>query len=149
MKIALTNDHAAVEMRENLMAYLKEKGVEVLDCGVSTPDSVHYPNLAQKATEAVLKGEADRAVLICGTGIGMSIAANKTPGIRCALCTDVYAAQMSRAHNNANALALRGRQMDPEVNRRILDAFIEGEFEGNRHQIRLDLITDIEKKYGK
>lgn len=146
MKIALTNDHAASEMHERLAEHIREKGHEVLDLGTSAPDRVDYPLQAEKAVQAVLEGRADRAVLVCGTGIGMSIAANKFPGIRCALCTDLFAAELCRLHNNANVLALRGRNMDVQLNCRIIDAFLETGFEGDRHQRRLDLITEIEQK---
>jgi ribose 5-phosphate isomerase B len=146
MKIALTNDHAASEMHDALVAHIREKGHEVLDLGTNAPDRVDYPHQAEKAVRAVLDGQADRAVLVCGTGIGMSIAANKFPGIRCALCTDLYAAELCRLHNNANVLALRGRNMEAQLNCRIVDAFIETPFEGDRHQRRLDQITDIENK---
>jgi ribose 5-phosphate isomerase B len=146
MKIALTNDHAASEMHERLVEHIREKGHEVLDLGTSAPDRVDYPLQAERAARAVLDGRADRAVLVCGTGIGMSIAANKFPGIRCALCTDLFAAELCRLHNNANVLALRGRNMDVQLNCRIIDAFLETEFEGDRHQRRLDLITEIEHK---
>ncbi len=146
MKIALTNDHAASDMHERLAAHIREAGHEVLDLGTSAPDRVDYPLQAEKAVQAVLDGQADRAVLVCGTGIGMSIAANKFPGIRCALCTDLFAAELCRLHNNANVLALRGRNMDVQLNCRIIDAFLETQFEGDRHQRRLDQITDIEQK---
>ncbi len=145
MKIAFANDHAALEMRNDLVEAIKEGGDEVLDFGSDSPESVDYPDMAEKAVRAVLRGEADRAVLVCGTGLGMSISANKFPGVRCALCTDEYAARLSREHNDANALALRGREMDLGMNRRILDIFLRTDFKGGRHQRRLDKITDIEK----
>ena len=146
MKIAFANDHAAVPlMRAKLVEHLEAGNDEVIDYGSDSSEPVDYPDQAAKAVKAVLNGEADRAVLVCGTGIGMSIAANKFPGIRCALCTDEYAARMAREHNDANVLALRGRQIDPEQNLRVLDAFLGAEYLGGRHQRRLDKIARLEE----
>ena len=131
-------------MRQYLLEYLREKNYEVVDCGVCTSDSVDYPDLAEKAARAVLDGKADLAILVCGTGIGMSIAANKVRGIRCALCTDPYSAQMAREHNNVNAIALRARKVPLESNRAILDSFFNAQFEGGRHQRRIDKMTALE-----
>ena len=144
MKIAFTNDHAALEMRQYLLEYLRKNEHEIIDCGVVSADSVDYPDLAEKAVRVVADGKADLAVLVCGTGIGMSIAANKVRGIRCALCTDPYSAQMAREHNNANAIALRGRKVTPESNRAILESFLNAQFEGGRHQRRIDKMTALE-----
>jgi ribose 5-phosphate isomerase B len=144
VKIAFTNDHAALEMRQYLLEYLREKNHEVIDCGVATADSVDYPDLAEKAVRVVLDGKADLAILVCGTGIGMSIAANKVRGIRCALCTDPYSAQMAREHNNANAIALRARKVPLDSNRAILESFLNAQFEGGRHQRRIDKMTALE-----
>lgn len=146
MKIAFSNDHAATAMRAPLLEYLKKGGHEVLDFGTAATDSVDYPVKAAEAVRAVQRKQADLAVLMCGTGIGMCIAANKFKGIRCAVCTDEYAARMAREHNNANVLALRGRRMDPDQNRAILDAFLNTAFAGGRHQRRLDQIAGFEKE---
>lgn len=146
MKVAFANDHGGAVMRAVLMEELRRHGAEILDCGSDTGESVDYPDFAKKACEAVTRGQADRAVLVCGTGVGISIAANKLDGIRCALCSDEFAAQMSREHNNANVLALRGRQFDPELNRRILGVWLETEFSGDeRHQRRIDKIAALER----
>jgi ribose 5-phosphate isomerase B len=139
MKIAFANDHAGVEMREPLLKLLHDGGHEVLDFGTETTDPVDYPDQAAKAARALEAGQADRVVLVCGTGIGMSMAANKFPGVRCALCTDAYAARMAREHNDANALALRGRRMDAEQNREILATFLNTAFSNEeRHQRRVN-----------
>ena len=144
MKIAFTNDHAAVEAREQIIRKLRELGHEVIDLGAKSPESVDYPNYAAAAARAVAAGEADRAVLVCGTGIGMSIVANKFRGVRCAVATDTYAAEMSRRHNDANCLALRAREQSPETNEQILDVWLKTEFEGGRHERRVKLIQDFE-----
>ncbi len=146
MRIALANDHAAFEAHQALSAFLKEQGHDVLDFGVETVESVDYPDQAEKAARAVVSGEAELAVLACGTGIGISIAANKIDGIRCALCTDINGAQMARRHNNANAIALRGRGKPVDDNIAILKAFLDAEFEDGRHQRRIDKITALENK---
>lgn len=145
MKVALANDHAAIEAREAVIEELARLGIEVLDFGTPTPDRVDYPEVARQACEAVVAGKADRGIVICGTGIGISIAANKVKGIRCALCTDEYAAQMSREHNDANVIALRGREFDPIENQKIVRKWFETDFShGERHQQRIDMISKIE-----
>lgn len=147
MKTAFANDHAAAGMRKEILNDVKkESSGKFLDYGDDSTEPVDYPDMAQKAVEAVLRGEVDRAVLVCGTGLGMSITSNKYPGIRCALCTDEYSARMAREHNDANVLALRGRHMDPEMNRKIIRTFFHTKFGGGRHQRRLDKIAEIEKK---
>ncbi|MFW6286809.1 MAG: ribose 5-phosphate isomerase B [Candidatus Sumerlaeota bacterium] len=146
MRIAFANDHAALEIRPFVLEYLREAGHDILDFGVTTSDSVDYPDLAEIAVLAVSRGEADLAILGCGTGIGISIAANKIPGIRCALCTDVYSARQARQHNDANAIALRGRNIDPELNVQIVKAFLEAEFSGGRHQRRIDKISKLDQR---
>jgi ribose 5-phosphate isomerase B len=145
MRIAFGNDHAALNMRKAILEHLHNAGHQVIDLGTAAEDSVDYPDFAAKACQAVQKGEADCAILTCGTGIGMSIAANKMRGIRCALCTDEYGAKMAREHNDANVIALRGRRMDAEHNLAILDCFLNTRFEGGRHQRRVDKIADLEK----
>ena len=146
MKIAFGNDHAGLEMREPLLDELQQHQAEVDDLGATTSESVDYPDFARAVCEQIRLGAAQRGVLICGTGIGISIAANKIDGIRCALCHDEFDARMARLHNDANVLALRGREFDPEVNRRILAAFLETEFSGGeRHQHRLDKIKQLEQ----
>ena len=147
MKIAFANDHAALLMRDPIIKRLEKAGHEVLDMGAQTEESVDYPDFAEKVGETVAGGTADLGILVCGTGIGMSIAANKVPGVRAAVCTDEYGARMARAHNNANVLALRGRRMDVDQNLDIVDAFVTVPFEGDRHQRRIDKIAGIERKH--
>jgi len=133
-------------MRREILDHLRKTTHEILDLGTDSTESVDYPEMAKKAVHAVQSKQADIAILICGTGIGMCIAANKFRGIRCALCTDEYGARMARSHNNANVLALRGRRMDVEQNLAIIDTFLNGKYEGGRHQRRLDLIARFEKE---
>jgi ribose 5-phosphate isomerase B len=133
-------------MRREILDHLRKTTHEILDLGTDSTESVDYPEMAKRAVHAVQSKQADIAILICGTGIGMCIAANKFRGIRCALCTDEYGARMARSHNDANVLALRGRRMDAEQNLAIIDTFLNGKYEGGRHQKRLDLIARFEKE---
>ena len=133
-------------MRPEILEHLRKTTHEILDLGTDSTESVDYPEMAKKAVHAVQSKQADIAILICGTGIGMCIAANKFRGIRCALCTDEYGARMARTHNDANVLALRGRRMDVEQNLAIIDTFLNGKYEGGRHQKRLDLIARFERE---
>ena len=145
MKIAFGNDHAAFEQRAPIMEHLEKIGCEVLDCGAPSTDSSDYPDYAQQACQAVLDGRCERAVLICGTGIGIGMSANKIKGIRCGVVTDIYGARMSRLHNNTNAIALRGRYQSLDENLKILEVWLESEFEGGRHQRRLDKVAKLEE----
>lgn len=145
MKITVGCDHGALSLKESVKAVLSELGAEVSDVGTYTEDSVDYPDIAKKVCEAVVKGDAEKGVALCGTGIGISIAANKIKGIRCALCSDVYSARMARAHNDANVLALGGRVTGPGLAGDIVRAFFTQEFEGGRHARRVDKITALEK----
>ena len=142
--IALACDHAALEMKQMIKNLLNEMGLEYHDYGTFTEDSCDYPIFAARAAGAVASGECDRGIVICGTGIGMSIAANKVKGVRCALCGDVYSAEMTRRHNNSNVLALGARVTGIEVARMIAKTWLTTEFEGGRHARRVDLITAIE-----
>jgi len=146
MKVALGNDHAGTPLRDLVIDEVQKAGHEVIDLGTPGAESVDYPDYARQVAEAVTKGRADRGVLICGTGIGMAMVANKFPGIRCAVCSDVYAARMTRRHNDANVLALRGREADLDVTREIVRIFLDEPFEGGRHQRRIDKISEIEKQ---
>ncbi|MDP2167478.1 MAG: ribose 5-phosphate isomerase B [Thermodesulfovibrionales bacterium] len=146
MTIAIGSDHAGVELKEELISLLKEMGIEYADMGTSSPASVDYPDFGELVSEAVLKGEADRGILICGTGIGMSIAANKFPGIRASLCNDLFTAKMSRLHNDANILVIGGRIVGQGLAREIAKVWLETPFDGGRHLDRLRKITVIEKK---
>jgi len=146
MKIALGCDHGGWELKDIVTGVLKSSGIEVMDMGTAGEDSVDYPDYAAKVAEAVSSGRADRGVAICGTGIGMSIVANKYPGVRAALCHDSYTARMSRMHNDSNILVLGGRVTGREVAVEMLKQWLATPFEGGRHQRRVDKIADIEKK---
>ncbi len=145
MKIAIASDHGGCELKEKIVELLKEKGLEVIDYGVDNPESVDYPDYGIKVANAVSKGIAERGILSCGTGIGMSIVANKFPDVRAALCYDMFTARMSRLHNDANILVLGGRVLDKEIALLMVDAWLRTDFEGGRHQRRLDKISELEK----
>lgn len=141
-KIGIASDHGGFELKEKLKNYLKEKGIEVIDYGTNSTESVDYPVYGKKAANGVMAGEVEKAVVICGTGIGISLAANKAKGIRCALCTNEYMAKMSRNHNDANMLALGARVIGDELAKSILDTFLAEEFLAGRHKRRVDLIEN-------
>ena len=143
MKIGIASDHGGFELKEYLKEYLKKSDIEVTDFGTDSEESVDYPIYGERCARAVANGEVERGVVCCGTGIGISIAANKVKGIRCALCTDENMARLSRQHNNANMLALGGRITSNEEAQKILDAWLITEFEGGRHQRRIDMIENI------
>lgn len=145
--IALGADHAGYELKEALKSWLINHGYHVLDLGTHSTESVDYPDYAALVGEAVADHKVEQGLLVCGTGIGMAIAANKVPGVRAALCGDLYAARMSRAHNNANVLALGGRLMGAEMATDILRAWLETEFAGGRHARRVEKIADIESRH--
>lgn len=145
MKIAAGSDHGGFILKQQIICHLEKKGIEVIDCGVQNCDSVDYPDYAKLAAGYVNSGEALFGIVICGTGIGISISANKIKGIRCALCTDSYMAKMARMHNDANMLALGGRVVGEGLALDIVDAFLDAGFEsGGRHQIRVDKIMKLE-----
>lgn len=143
-KIAVGCDHGGFEMKGEIVDYLNELGFEVGDHGIKEKVSVDYPIIAQKVANAVASGEYELGILICGTGIGMSLAANKVNGIRAAACSEVYSAKFTRLHNNSNILCLGGRVIGPETAKIMVDAFVNTEFEGGRHQRRVDMISAIE-----
>lgn len=145
MKIAIASDHGGFPLKEALKAHLAAGGAEVADCGTHDEASCDYPDFAERACRAVQKKEADFAVLVCGTGIGMSMAANKMRGIRAALCGDVFSAHFTRAHNDANVLCLGARVVGPGLAEMILDEFLKTPFEGGRHARRLEKIAAIEE----
>jgi ribose 5-phosphate isomerase B len=146
MRIALGADHGGFDQKESLKAHLESAGHEVCDCGTfDGATSVDYPDFALSVARAVADGEAEFGILVCGTGLGMAIAANKVPGIRAVTITDVNAARLTRQHNNANVLCLSGRFTDPAVNRAIVDVFLSTAFEAGRHQARLDKIAQAER----
>jgi ribose 5-phosphate isomerase B len=140
IRLAMACDHGGLELKESLKKTLAGADLEILDLGCHTPDSVDYPDLAHELAGAVLGGQADQGILICGTGIGISMAANRHPGIRAALCTDPFMARMSREHNDANVLCLGGRVIGPSLAEEIVSAFLNGGFEGGRHGRRIDKI---------
>lgn len=145
MKIAIGSDHAAYDLRKIIIDHLASKGIEVLDTGTHSKESTHYPIYAQRVAKAVTAGDVDFGILICGTGIGIGISANKVPGVRCAIVSDPYSARMSRAHNNTNILAFGARVVAPGLAMEIVDTWLAQDFEGGRHQTRVDLITKIEQ----
>lgn len=142
MIIAMGSDHAGYNLKEEIKAYLLEKGHTVKDCGTDSTESCDYPVFGRAAAEVVREEEAERAIVICGSGIGISIATNKVPGIRCALCSEPLSAELSRKHNNANALAMGARLIGSDMAKRIVDVFLSTEFEGGRHQRRIDKIEE-------
>lgn len=142
MKIALACDHGGLQLKNAIIKHLNELGHEVTDCGTYTTDSCDYPDFGKQAARAVASGEADRAIVVCTTGIGMSMVANKVKGARCALCTSVDMAVMTRKHNNANVLALGQKYVTVRLAKVIVDAFLTTEFEGGRHEIRVNKIED-------
>lgn len=146
MKIAMGNDHAAVEMKQEIMTYLREKGYEVLNLGTDSSESCDYPLYGEKVGQAVASGEADLGIAICGTGIGISLAANKVPGIRAAVCSEPYSAKLSRMHNDTNVLCFGARVVGTELAKMIVDEWLSAEFLGGRHQRRVDMIMAIEKE---
>ncbi len=143
MKISIASDHGGFALKQEIAEYLRQQGHEVLDCGCHSTESCDYPDFGAAAAKAVASGECERGVVICSTGIGISIAANKVPGIRCALCGDIYSAEMTRRHNNANVLAMGAHLTAPVLAKKILDVFLSTEFEGGRHQRRIDKIDHI------
>ncbi len=149
MKIALGCDHGGFAYKTKLIEHLKNNGYDVIDFGTYSEDSCDYPDFALPAAECVVNGEADFGVLICSTGIGISIAANKVPGIRCAHCHDVKSAELTRNHNNSNMIAFGAKIISEELMYEIVDTFLKSGFDGGRHQRRVDKISAIEAKYSK
>ena len=145
MKIALGNDHAAVEMKFFVKKYLEEKGCEVLNLGTDTNDSVDYPDYGAAVGRAVTGGEADLGIAICGSGVGISIAANKVKGVRAVCCSEPYSARMSREHNNANVLCFGARVVGQELAKMIIDEFLSAKFQGGRHEKRVNKILALEE----
>ncbi len=146
MKIAVGCDHGAYELKEEMLVFLRNKGYEVEDMGTYSKDSVHYPIYAKAVCKAVQEGRAEKGILLCSTGIGMSIAANKFNGIRAALCSDSYGAKFTRLHNNSNVLCIGALVTGAGLAKDIADIFLSTEFEGGRHETRVNMITDIENE---
>jgi ribose 5-phosphate isomerase B len=147
VKIAIGNDHVAVEYKREISRYIEEKyGYEMMNFGTDSTERFHYPAAGEAVACAVAEGRADRGIVICGTGVGISLAANKVNKIRCVTCSEPYSARLSREHNNTNMLAFGSRVVGIELAKMIVDAWLAGEYEGGRHQIRLDMLTEIEKR---
>lgn len=144
--IVIASDHAGYAMKQDLIEHLRQSGVEVEDIGCYSTESVDYPDYAEKAARAVADGTYEKGILVCGTGLGMSIAANKIDGVRCALLSDCFSAEMCRAHNDANMIALGGRVIGSELAKRIVDTFLTAEFLGGKHARRVDKINALETK---
>lgn len=142
--IAIGSDHGGFELKAKIIEFLKEKNVEVKDYGCYNTDSIDYPDVAKDVCQAVVKNECERAILVCGTGIGISIAANKVRGIRAALCHSSFDAKMCRMHNDANVLCLGGRTTGPEIALEIVNSYLSASFEGGRHAKRVEKIMSLE-----
>ena len=145
MKLAIGNDHVAIEMKKEIKEYLEGKGYEVIDVGTNSPERFHYPISGYKVGKMVASGEVDLGILICGTGVGISLAANKVHGVRACVCSEPYTAKLSREHNNSNIIAFGARVIGIEMAKMIVDQWLAAEFLGGRHQDRIDMITKIEK----
>lgn len=146
MRIAIGNDHVAVEMKQQITEYLESKGIEVINYGTDSEERCDYPVYGEKVARAVVAGEADCGILICGTGVGISLSANKVKGIRAVVCSEPYSARLSKQHNNTNILAFGARVIGIELAKMIVDEWLQAEFEGGRHQKRVDMIKEIEEK---
>ena len=141
MKLAIGNDHSAVEMKKEIKKYLEDKGIEVIDVGTNSTESFNYPISGYKVGKMVANGEVDGGVLICGTGVGISLAANKVKGVRACVCSEPYSARMSKQHNNSNIIAFGARVIGVETAKMIVDEWLNAKYEGGRHQVRVDMLT--------
>ena len=147
MKIGIGNDHVAVEMKQAISQYIVEKyGYEVVDFGTNSTESFNYPISGEAVANSVVAGSVDRCIVICWTGVGISLAANKGNGIRCVTCSEPYSALLSRQHNNTNMLAFGARVVGIELAKMIVDSWLTGEYEGGRHQVRVDMLAEIEQR---
>lgn len=144
MKLAIGNDHVAIEMKNEIKAHLESKGIEVIDVGTNSPERFNYPVSGYKVAKMVATGEVDGGVLICGTGVGISLSANKVRGIRACVCSEPYTARLSKQHNNSNIIAFGARVIGIETAKMIVDEWLAAEYEGGRHQTRIDMIAEIE-----
>ena len=146
MKIGIGNDHAAVDMKNQVVEYLEGKGYEVVNFETDTYESCNYPEYGEKVGRAVAAGDVDLGILICGTGVGISLAANKVEGIRAVVCSEPYTAKLSRQHNNTNILAFGARVIGIETAKMIVDEWLNAEFMGGKHERRVNMLMDIEKR---
>lgn len=149
MKICMASDHGSFELKNVILKYLQSKGYNIIDLGTDSPDSVDYPDFALKAVNSIINKECSRGIIMCGTGIGISISANRFPGIRAALCWDSLTAKLSRQHNNSNILAMGGRLIGIELAKDIVDTWLTTDFDGGRHERRINKIDEIAKQYWK
>jgi ribose 5-phosphate isomerase B len=149
MKIGFGSDHGGFELKNELLRFVADKGYDIKDYGTNDKNSVDYPVFAANVAKAILKNEIDRGIICCGTGIGISISANKFPGIRAALCHDYYSAKMSRLHNDSNILAMGGRTTGIEIAKEMVEVWLDTEFEGGRHKKRIDLIHSQAEEFWK
>lgn len=148
MRIGFGCDHVSLDLKKVLMEHVSAKGLETIDFGAYQDiNREHYPEYGLKVAQAIIEEQCDLGIIVCGTGVGISISANKVPGIRAAVCSEPYSARLSREHNNTNILAMGSRVVGTELAKMIVDQWLEAEFEGGRHQVRLDMIEDIERKY--
>lgn len=147
MKIAIGNDHVGFELKPTIKTYLEELGHEVIDIGTNSSERTNYPDYGKQVATNVMEKKADLGILICGTGVGISIAANKVSGIRAVVCSEPYTAKLSKEHNNTNILAFGSRVIGSELAKMIVKEWLDAEFEGGRHQNRIDSISDIENDY--
>ena len=145
MKIAIGNDHVAVALKRSIMTFLEEKGIEVVNVGTDSEERFNYPISGYKAGKMVASGEVDYGILICGTGVGISLSANKIKGIRACVCSEPYTAKLSKMHNNTNILAFGARVVGEDLAKMIVTEWLSAKYEGGRHQIRVDMISDIEE----
>jgi ribose 5-phosphate isomerase B len=146
MKIVIASDHAGFQLKQAILHFLSDENINYEDLGVAEPSSVDYPDFAAAVAESVSDGKADAGILVCGTGLGMSITANKFKGVRAVTIGDVYSARMAKEHNNANVISLGGRTLDPPKAARLVKAWLKASYRGGRHQDRLNKISEIEKK---
>lgn len=146
MTIAIASDHGGYELKKEIVRFLEERNISYKDFGTFTTESVDYPDIAIPCAEAVARGEYEKGIIICGTGIGVCIAANKVKGIRAALCHDTFSARMSRMHNNANILTMGGRVIGPSLATSVVEVWLKAEFEGDRHKRRIEKIAEYENK---
>lgn len=145
MRIGIGNDHVAIELKNTIKEHLEQQGYEVVDFGTNSPERFDYPISGYKVGKAVASGDVDLGVLICGTGMGISLAANKVHGIRACVCSDPYSAKLSREHNNTNIIAFGARVVGPELAKMIVDEWLGATFQGGRHQRRIDMLAEIEE----
>ena len=146
MKIAMGNDHSAIELKNIIKEFVESKGYEVIDFCTNTPESCDYPVFGEKVGRAVASGEADLGIVICGTGVGISLAANKVKGIRACVCSEPYTAKLSKMHNNSNVLAFGARVVGSEMAKMITEEWLDAKYEGGRHQRRVDMLMEIENR---